>query len=329
MTGTAQSEWDAAIPSDSDKRRWSAVLARDESVDGQFFYAVKTTGIYCRPSCPSRAPKRENVSFFADKEAAERGGYRPCKRCKPDQYSGDNEPQGQSIESSVNGLPWDRIESDLDSLGYGITGPLLTAKTCRALTALYEEHQRFRSRVVMQRHSFGSGEYQYFANPLPEVVADLRRAAYPRLALIANRWSKELGLNVAYPTTLNKFLRRCHDAGQQRPTPLLLKYGPDDYNRLHQDLYGPLHFPLQMAILLSNPTQDFSGGEFLITEQRPRTQSRAEVVPLRQGEAAIFPVNHRPARGGKGYYRLTMRHGVSRVRSGQRYCLGIIFHDAA
>jgi len=202
-------------------------------------------------------------------------------------------------------------------------------EACHALSELYDGEQGFRSRVVMQRHAFGSGEYKYFANPLPPLVGELRKTVYPHLALIANRWNGELGLEARYPKTLKSFLDRCHAADQRRPTPLLLKYGPGDYNRLHQDLYGPLHFPLQMAILLSDPEHDFSGGEFVLTEQKPRSQSRAEIVPLKQGEAVIFPVNQRPAKGSKGYYRLTMRHGVSRIRSGQRFCLGVIFHDAA
>src|SRR5690606_2282367 len=212
------------------------------------------------------------------------------------------------------------------------------------------EPARFRSRIDMRRHAFGAGEYQYFAYPLPEIVAALRRATYPRLAPIANRWSDALGRGAPYPPGLDAYLdlwhasaqRRppppppldaslelCHASGQRRPTPLLLKYGPGDYNRLHQHLYGRLHFPMQMAILLSAPGRDFTGGEFVLTEQRPRTQSRVEVVPLGEGEGVIFAVNFRPTRGARGYYRLAMRHGVSRIRSGARYTLGIIFHDAA
>jgi hypothetical protein len=233
-------------------------------------------------------------------------------------------PQG-----CFDGLDWRHLEEELDELGHAITGPLLTPEECAAVVRMYGEPARFRSRIDMRRHAFGAGEYQYFGYPLPEIVAELRRAIYPRLAPIANRWSEALGRGQPYPPDLETYLDLCHRAGQTRPTPLLLKYGPGDYNRLHQDLYGKLHFPLQMAILLSAPGRDFTGGEFVLTEQRPRTQSRVEVVPLAQGEAVVFAVNHRPARGARGYYRLAMRHGVSRVRSGSRYTLGIIFHDAA
>jgi uncharacterized protein len=229
----------------------------------------------------------------------------------------------------LDGLDWGILEGQLHELGYATTGPLLTPEECAAVAALYGEPGRFRSRIDMHRHAFGEGEYQYFAYPLPEIVAELRQATYPRLAPIANRWSAALGRGQPYPPDLDGYLQLCHQRGQRRPTPLLLKYGPGDYNRLHQDLYGELHFPLQMAILLSAPGPDFTGGEFVLTEQRPRTQSRVEVVPLGQGEAVIFAVNFRPARGARGYYRVAMRHGVSRVRSGSRYTLGIIFHDAA
>jgi hypothetical protein len=205
---------------------------------------------------------------------------------------------------------------------------LLAPEECAAIVAMYGEPAHFRSRIDMHRHAFGEGEYQYFAYPLPEIVAELRQATYPRLAPTANRWSEALGLGQPHPPDLEGYLELCHRSGQRRPTPLLLKYGPGDYNRLHQDLYGKLHFPLQMAILLSAPGRDFAGGEFVLTEQRPRTQSRVEVVPLAQGQAVIFAVNFRPTRGSRGYYRLAMRHGVSRVRSGSRYTLGIIFHDA-
>jgi uncharacterized protein len=231
---------------------------------------------------------------------------------------------GQRVDS----LDWRRVEGDLDVLGYATTGPLVTPEECAAVAAMYGDPARFRSRIDMRRHAFGEGEYQYFAYPLPEIVAELRQATYPRLAPIANRWSEALGRGQAYPPDLDGYLELCHQSGQRRPTPLLLKYGPGDYNRLHQDLYGELHFPLQMAILLSAPGRDFAGGEFVLTEQRPRAQSRVEVVPLAQGEAVIFAVNFRPTRGSRGYYRLAMRHGVSRLRSGSRYTLGIIFHDA-
>jgi hypothetical protein len=217
----------------------------------------------------------------------------------------------------------------LSERGYATTVPLLTPAECADMAALYADAARFRSRVIMQRHAFGRGEYQYFNYPLPKLVAELRRAIYPHLAPVANEWAEALGQTAEFPARLDDYLARCHAAGQKRPTPLILKYGADDYNCLHQDLYGPLVFPLQMTVLLSAPSQDFTGGEFLLVEQRPRAQSRAEVVPLRQGEAVIFAVNHRPAGGTRGYYRLALRHGVSRIRSGERYALGIIFHDAA
>jgi hypothetical protein len=234
-----------------------------------------------------------------------------------------------SLGQRVGGVDWPEVEVALDELGHATTGPLLTAAECRALAGLYRDSARFRSRIVMRRHSFGEGEYQYFARPLPELVAELRKLVYARLVPVANRWRAALAQGRPYPADLDAYLEACHAAGQTRPTPLLLKYGPGDYNRLHQDLYGELHFPLQMTILLSAPGRDFSGGEFVLTEQRPRAQSRVEVVPLQQGEAVIFAVNFRPVRGGRGFYRVTMRHGVSRVRTGERYTLGIIFHDAA
>ena len=233
------------------------------------------------------------------------------------------------LRRRLDGVGWNRVERDLDTLGHATTGPLLMPEECAAVAAMYGDPARFRSRIDMRRHAFGEGEYQYFAYPLPAIVAELRQAIYPRLAPIANRWSEALGRGQPYPPDIEAYLDLCHRAGQRRPTPLLLKYGPGDYNRLHQDLYGELHFPLQMAILLSAPGRDFTGGEFVLTEQRPRAQSRVEVVPLAQGEAVIFAVNYRPARGSRGYYRVAMRHGVSRVRSGSRYTLGIILHDAA
>ena len=233
------------------------------------------------------------------------------------------------LAQRVAGLDWPRIEADLDAQGYATTGPLLTADECRALAGLYPEDGPFRSRIVMARHGFGRGEYKYFAYPLPAEVAALRTAAYPYLAPIANRWAESMGQPVRYPETLEAFLARCHAAGQQRPTPLLLRYGAGDHNCLHQDLYGELAFPLQLALLLNEPGRDFAGGEFVLVEQRPRQQSRPEVVPLRQGEAVIFATSHRPTQGTRGPYRVTMRHGVSRVRAGSRHTLGIIFHDAA
>jgi hypothetical protein len=233
------------------------------------------------------------------------------------------------LAQRVAGLDWPRIEADLDAQGYATTGPLLTAEECRALAGLYPEDGPFRSRIVMARHGFGRGEYKYFAYPLPAEVAAIRTAAYPHMAPVANRWAESMGQPVRYPETLEAFLARCHAAGQQRTTPLLLRYGPGDHNCLHQDLYGELAFPLQLALLLDEPGRDFAGGEFVLVEQRPRQQSRPEVVPLRQGEAVIFATSHRPTQGTRGPYRVTMRHGVSRVRAGARHTLGIIFHDAA
>ncbi|HEV2512277.1 2OG-Fe(II) oxygenase [Bosea sp. (in: a-proteobacteria)] len=238
------------------------------------------------------------------------------------------ETEGRAVDDVAAALDWPRIESELDEHGVGLTGPLLDADACAALRALYAEPQRFRSRIVMARHGFGRGEYQYFAHPLPDVIAALRPLIYGRLAPIANRWNAALGIAQRYPEALDDFLALCHGQGQQRPTPLLLKYGAGDYNCLHQDLYGDLFFPFQMVILLSEPGKDFTGGEFTLVEQRPRMQSRPEVVPLRQGEAAIFAVQHRPVQGTRGTYRVNLRHGVSRVRSGERYTTGLIFHDA-
>jgi uncharacterized protein len=234
-----------------------------------------------------------------------------------------------ALAQRLEGVDWQSVEAQLDGWGHATTGPLLTQEEASEARGWYADAGRFRSRIVMRRHGFGEGEYQYFAHPLPELVATLRRLVYPRLAGIANRWQAALGLPQRFPAELEAYLAACHAAGQRRPTPLLLKYGAGDYNRLHQDLYGALHFPLQMAILLSAPGADFEGGEFVLTEQRPRSQSRADVVPLGQGEAVIFAVNQRPAEGARGFYRLTMRHGVSRIRAGERYTLGIIFHDAA
>jgi hypothetical protein len=228
----------------------------------------------------------------------------------------------------VSTLDWAQITRDLDMHGCATTGVLLQPETCAQLVASYDDEARFRSKLVMARHGFGQGEYKYFAAPLPATVAALRSSFYPPLAEVANRWNEQLGARQRLPAKLDDFLARCHKAGQTRPTPLLLKYGAGDYNCLHQDLYGEHVFPLQLAILLSDPGQDFTGGEFVLTEQRPRRQSRVEVVPLRQGEGVIFPVHHRPVAGARGSYRVTMRHGVSRLRSGHRMTLGVIFHDA-
>lgn len=229
----------------------------------------------------------------------------------------------------VDQIPETDLAATIDGDGYAILPGLLGPEECRALIALYDDRTAFRSRVVMARHGFGEGEYKYLAYPLPPVVENLRRSLYPRLAAIANRWAEQLRLEANFPPTLEAYLTRCRDAGQLRPTPLILKYGLGDYNCLHQDLYGELVFPLQATVLLSRPDEDFVGGEFLLVEQRPRRQSKGEVVPLQQGDAVVFPVNHRPVAGARGFYRVTMRHGVSRLRSGARYTLGVIFHDAA
>src|SRR5688572_14284529 len=231
-------------------------------------------------------------------------------------------------EKLLHDLDWQRIASELDAHGCATTGPLLPAEACAQLIDSYDEDARFRSKIVMARHGFGQGEYKYFAAPLPDAVAALRTAFYPPLAAIANRWNERLGIEQRFPPDLAAYLARCHKAGQTRPTPLLLQYGPGDYNCLHQDLYGEHVFPLQATFLLSMPERDFTGGEFVLTEQRPRMQSRVEVVPLAQGDGVIFPVRHRPVRGTRGTYRVNLRHGVSRLRSGHRHTLGIIFHDA-
>jgi len=224
---------------------------------------------------------------------------------------------------------WTAIAAALDSQGWAVLPGRLSPEQCAETAALYDAEDGFRSRVVMARHGFGRGEYRYFAYPLPESVAALRHALYPWLAGIANVWNHRMGIATRFPPAHGDFLARCHAAGQARPTPLLLRYGPGDYNCLHQDLYGEHVFPLQLAVLLSAPGHDFTGGEFVLTEQRPRMQSRAAVVPLAQGDAVVFAVNHRPVRGSRGDYRVAMRHGVSEVRTGKRHVLGIIFHDAS
>jgi hypothetical protein len=232
------------------------------------------------------------------------------------------------ITAHVDTLDWSRITGELDVQGCAVLKGLLTPDQCRAVAALYPQDTHFRSRIVMGRHGFGRGEYKYFSYPLPELIAQLRPALYAHLQGVANRWNEAMGIDIRYPVTPAAFLKRCHDAGQARPTPLLLQYEAGDYNCLHQDLYGEHVFPLQVAILLSEPGRDFTGGEFVLTEQRPRMQSRAEVVPLGQGDAVAFAVHHRPVQGTRGTYRVNLRHGVSRIRSGQRHTLGMIFHDA-
>lgn len=338
-----------AGPSVLDEMRWDAVAAGDPRADGAFFYSVVTTGVYCRPSCPAR-PKRENLRFHATWADAEAAGFRPCKRCKPrgeaplkaerraaPPHEGMEGRQATApitpgaataVAQRVAAADWRAIGAALDAQGFAVMAGLLDADDCGAAAGLYEDDGRFRRRVHMAQHGYGRGEYKYFAAPLPDVVDALRTALYPPLAMIANRWNEALGDPVRFPPRLASFLKRCHDAGQTRPTPLLLKYGPGDYNCLHQDVYGEHVFPLQAAILLSAPDADFTGGEFILTEQRPRMQSRATVAPLARGDAVIFAVRHRPVHGARRSYRVNLRHGVSTVSRGERYTLGIIFHDA-
>ena len=239
-------------------------------------------------------------------------------------------PRGvtKDIAQRLEACDWERVSRDLDAHGSAVVEHLVSAAECASIAALYSRDTCFRSRVIMARHGFGRGEYRYFSYPLPALVAGLRTAVYPYLAPIANRWNRAMGRDERFPEEHAQYIRRCHAAGQQRPTPLLLQYGPDDYNCLHQDLYGEQVFPLQLTILLSEPEREFAGGEFVMTEQRPRMQSRPIVVPLRQGDAVVFAVSERPVRGARSVYRVNMRHGVSRVHWGRRQTLGIIFHDA-
>jgi uncharacterized protein len=234
----------------------------------------------------------------------------------------------KSTATRVKTIDWERVSKDLDAQGSATIERLLSPDECQALARLYPKDEIFRSRVVMVRHGFGRGEYKYFSYPLPDLIAGLRITIYPHLVPIANRWTNAMGIDVHYPEKHADFIERCHQAGQVRPTPLLLQYGADDYNCLHQDLYGEHVFPLQLTILLSKPDKDFAGGEFVMTEQRPRMQSRPIVVPLGQGDAVVFAVHNRPVQGTRGAYRVNLRHGVSRIRSGHRYTVGIIFHDA-
>jgi hypothetical protein len=233
-----------------------------------------------------------------------------------------------NIEARVNAIDWHAVQEELDDFGCATVERLLTPAECDALKALYVRDELYRSRVVMARHGFGRGEYKYYAYPLPEVIGTLREAVYPHLVPIANRWNEIMRIDTRYPPDHAAFIDRCHAAGQLRPTPLILQYAQGDYNCLHQDLYGEHVFPLQLACLLSVPGRDFTGGEFVMTEQRPRMQSRAEVVPLAQGDAVIFAVHNRPVNGTRGAYRVNLRHGVSRLRSGHRHTVGVIFHDA-
>ena len=237
-------------------------------------------------------------------------------------------PSVPGIAQRIAMLDWPRLVADLDVHACASAPSLLAPDRCQALVDTYAVEARFRRRIVMAQHGFGQGEYKYFAYPLPDIIAELRTALYPRLAGIANRWNESMGTPVRYPSDHAEFLQRCHRAGQSRATPLLLQYRKGDYNCLHQDLYGEHVFPLQVTVLLSVPGRDFTGGEFVLIEQRPRRQSRAEVVALGQGDGVIFPVSQRPVRGARGFYRVDLRHGVSRVRSGSRQTLGVIFHDA-
>jgi hypothetical protein len=225
-------------------------------------------------------------------------------------------------------MNWEQVTQDLNTEGYAVVDRILSVKEAREVSNLYNRDDLFRNRVVMERHRFGRGEYKYFKYPLPDIVASLRATVYPQLVPIANHWNELLGIKARYPTEHSDYIARCHQDGQLKPTPLMLQYEAGDYNCLHQDLYGEHVFPLQLAILLSEPEQDFTGGEFVLTEQRPRMQSRPIVVPLRQGDGVVFAVNHRPVQGAKSAYRVNLRHGVSRIRSGHRQTLGIIFHDA-
>jgi hypothetical protein len=233
-----------------------------------------------------------------------------------------------AIAARVDAIDWMQVSGELDAQGCAVLKGLFATEECRAIAALYPDESHFRSRIVMGRHGFGRGEYKYFSYPLPDLIAELRPALYAPLCKVANRWNQAMGIEIRYPDRHDAFLKRCHAAGQTRPTPLLLQYGEGDYNCLHQDLYGEHVFPLQVAILLSEPGRDFTGGEFVLTEQRPRMQSRPEVVPLRQGDAVVFAVHHRPVQGTRGFYRVNLRHGVSRIRSGKRHTAGVIFHDA-
>ncbi len=229
---------------------------------------------------------------------------------------------------TLDDIPWEQVARHLDAEGNAIIKSILSPDQCDQIRDLYDNDDLFRSNVVMERHGFGRGEYRYFRYPLPDLVRDLRTSLYPHLVSTANKWNEAMGIDVRYPRTHAEYIRRCHEAGQDKPTPLLLKYGTEDYNCLHQDLYGEHVFPLQIAVLLSAPDGDFTGGEFVMTEQRPRMQSRPMVVPLRKGDGVVFAVHHRPVQSKKSIYRVNLRHGVSRLRSGSRHTLGIIFHDA-
>lgn len=307
---------------DTDDARWAAVSTRDRSADGDFFSCVTTTGVYCRASCAGR-PQRRHVVFAATRRDAEQAGFRPCKRCRPDRLVvGD-------IAARLDAIDWPRAERALDAEGFAHLGRLVADEEGAALADAFARKDGFRSTIDMARHGFGAGIYRYFADPLPPTVAALRQGLYQRLAPLASRWRAQLSGEGGYPETHDDYRAVCAAAGQAKPTPLLLSYGPGDYNRLHRDLYGAETFPIQVAILLSEPRRDFEGGEFVLTENRPRMQSRAHVAPLEKGDAVAFAVNERPVAGGRGVYRAQMRHGVATIRAGRRMTLGIIFHDAA
>ncbi len=234
-----------------------------------------------------------------------------------------------NIQKRIGSLNWDEAEESLSACGYAVTDPILSSEECASIVSLYNQPARFRSHVIMERHRFGVGDYKYFANPLPDLVENIRTAAYPHLAKVANEWAKAFGdKKPPFPADHAAFLKLCHKAGQTKPTPLMLHYEAGGYNSLHQDLYGEIAFPLQMVFLLGQPGRDWEGGEFLLVEQQPRAQSKGEVVSASQGQAIIFTTRYRPAKGSRGYYRVNLRHGVSRIHSGTRYTLGIIFHDA-
>jgi hypothetical protein len=277
-----------------------------------------------RMNTVAKDPRSQSLELglgFAPEAEAE-VGTKPQRAAAPGAAAGP-------LARRVDAIDWFGVEEELNGYGCAMLRNLLSAQECDALTALYPHEALYRSRVVMARHGFGRGEYKYFAYPLPPLIAELRTKLYPRLAPVANRWNEVMNIDVRYPATHGEFIARCHAAGQLRPTPLILQYATDDYNCLHQDLYGEHVFPLQVAILLSEPGEDFTGGEFVMTEQRPRMQSRTEVVPLRKGDAVVFAVHHRPVQGTRGVYRVNLRHGVSRLRSGHRHTLGVIFHDAS
>jgi uncharacterized protein len=275
--------------------------------------AGRELGVRMRPACALRQRYADTMSIAADLRTHDAPASAPV----------------HDLTARIAGVAWPQVSSELDAHGAAVLPQLLTPPECAALAALYGRDKSFRSRVVMARHGFGQGEYRYFRYPLPPLVAALREAVYAHLVPTANQWHERLGLPVRFPPLHDQFIARCHDAGQTKPTPLLLQYGAGDYNCLHQDLYGEHVFPLQLVVLLSQPGRDFDGGEFVMTEQRPRMQTRAMVLPLQQGDAAVIAVRQRPVQGTRGSYRVNLRHGVSRVRAGQRHTLGVIFHDAA